>query len=158
MIWKIVILFILMIYIGFDYGRTVIENRRLKRNIMEQDDRCTPLRYIMVGTQGSSYITDLAMKSVNAHRAAGVGIKNYEDDNENGYMKVVFDNEDELLVYKYEKAQIASLTKHEINNYEHKLFLACELPIGAERAIVQQLGLMDYMVNIGICSEKSGGK
>lgn len=32
------------------------------------------------------------------------------------------------------------------------------LPEGAERAVIKQLDLVDYMVNIGICSERSGDK
>jgi hypothetical protein len=112
----------------------------------------------MIGTQGTPYITDLAMMSIKAHSTVDIGIKSYDDNADSGCMKVVFNNGDELIVYKYEKAQIVPLTKHEIDSYEHKLFFACELPVGAERAVVQQLGLVDYMINVGICSKKSGGK
>jgi len=50
------------------------------------------------------------------------------------------------------------LSPFERDNYEIKLFFDHKLPEGAERTIIKQLGLLDYMINIGICSEKSGGK
>lgn len=112
----------------------------------------------MVGAEGNNYIPELATLDVRAHTSAGIGVKSFIENQEQGYMKTVFENEDELIVYYYDKAQIVTLTQYEINNYSQKLFFDYKLPEGAERAVIKQLGLLDYMVNIGICSEKSGGK
>lgn len=73
-------------------------------------------------------------------------------------MKVWFENGDELIVYEYGVAQIQKLSKHEKKCFVHKIFFDYMLPEGAERAVIKQLDLVDYMVNIGICSERSGNK
>lgn len=154
--WIGLILVIALCYIGFDYGRLIVKNRFLQREYGQAPYE--PTRYIMIGAKGSQYIQDLSMLDVTAHTAAGIGVMYLEDKKNEGYAKTVFENGDELIVYCYDKAQIAPLTKREINGYKHKIFFDYKLPEGAERAIIKQLGLLDYMVNIGICSEKSGGK
>ena len=154
--WIIMILVALLIYIGFDYGRLTLKSRRQQKECNQA--LYEPTRYIMVGAKGSQYIQDLSMLDVKAHAAVGIGVMHLEDRENEGYVKTVFENGDELIVYCYDKAQIAPLTKREINEYRHKIFFDYMLPEVAERAIIKQLGLLDYMVNIGICSEKSGGK
>ena len=155
--WMIGFLVALLMYIGFDYGRLMLKNRRLQQSVFEFEDY-TPIRYIMIGATHGKYIGELATLDVKAHTSAGIGIKEYVEDTEHGYVKTVFENKDELIVYDYDKAQITALTQKELNDYAHKLFFDYKLPEGAERAIIKQLGLIGYMVNIGICSEKSGGK
>ena len=154
--WIGLILVIALFYIGFDYGRLIVKNRRLQEECGQAPYE--PTRYIMIGAKGSQHIQDLSMLDVTAHTAIGIGVMYLEDRKNEGYAKTIFENGDELIVYCYEKAQIAPLTKREINDYKHKIFFDYKLPEGAERAIIKQLGLLDYMVNIGICSEKSGGK
>ena len=159
--WIGIIMILALIYIGVDYGRLVVKSRRL-----EQESETTfeftpylPTRYIMIDANESQYITDLVTMDVKAHLQAGISIKYSEENKDKGILlKTIFENGDELIVYDYNNAQIAPLTKQEINNYSQKLFFDYKLPKGAERAIIEQLGLVDYMVNIGICSEKSGGK
>lgn len=155
--WLWILLIALLVYIGVDHGRLIVKVRRLQQELGEEEDY-TPVRYIMVGADGSKYIADLAAMDIKAHKEAGISVKMFMDNAKQGITKVVFDNRDELIVYNYEKAQIAPLTKREVKDYAQKIFFDYKLPEGAERAIIQQLGLLDYMVNIGICSEKSGGK
>ena len=155
--WLWILLIAILMYIGVDYGRLIFKVRRLQQELGEEEDY-TPVRYIMVGTNESKYIADLAALDIKAHKEVGIGIKVFTDNAKQGVTKVGFDNGDELIVYNYEKAQIAPLTKREVKDYAQKIFFDYRLPEGAERAIIQQLGLLDYMVNIGICSEKSGGK
>lgn len=155
--WLWILLIVVLIYIGVDYGRLIFKVRRLQQEA-EVEVEYTPTRYIMIGSDKSQYITDLAMMDIQAHKDANIDIKIFVDNAEQGTTKVGFDNGDELIVYNYEKAQIAPLTQNEVRDYAQKIFFDYKLPEGAERAIIQQLGLLDYMVNIGICSEKSGGK
>jgi hypothetical protein len=58
----------------------------------------------------------------------------------------------------YDKTQLERLSNDERDGYEIKIFFDHKLPKGAERAVIEQLGLTDYMVTIGICGKKSGGK
>lgn len=155
--WQFIILIMLLVYIGFDYGRLIAKNKHLQNGVLELENN-TPTRYIMVGARDSQYITYLATLDIDAHAQAGVLVKYSEENKEKGIQKIVFENDDELIVYDYENAQVIPLTKKEINDYSQKIFFDYRLPDGAERAIIKQLGLLDYMVNIGICSEKSGGK
>lgn len=158
MTWIWLFLVVLLIYIGFDYGRLIINNRRLQNYVGEEDTKYTPSRHIMFRSSEGFYISKLAKMSLSAHQIADVGIKSYNEDQDGKYMKIVFDNKDELIVYEYGAMPIDRLSKQEIDNYEHKIFFDYKLPEGAERAIIEQLGLTNYMVNIGICSEKCGGK
>ena len=155
--WLWILLIAALAYIGFDYGRLIFKVRRLQQELGEEEDY-TPVRYIMVGVNESQYIADLATMDIKAHKEMGINVKVFMDNAKQGITKVVFENGDELIVYNYEKAQIAPLTKREVKDYAQKIFFDYKLPEGAERAVIKQLGLLDYMVNIGICSEKSGGK
>lgn len=158
--WLWILLIAILIFIGIDYGRLQVKYRRLIKEVSEDFEftEYVPQRYIMIGAKKSKYIADLASMDIKAHSKVGVGIKTWIEKAEKGYNKIIFDNADELIIYEYETAQIAQLTKHERDNYAQKIFFDYKLPEGAERAVIKQLGLLDYMVNIGICSEKSGGK
>ena len=103
------------------------------------------------------YISDLAVMCIEAHNKVGIGVKTFIS-TEN-FSQTYFENGDEVLIFDYENlSEIKALSKSEKEKYQHKFFFDYKLPEGAERAVIQQLGLLDYMVNIGICSEKSGGK
>ena len=110
----------------------------------------------MIKTKDGNYIDDLAQLDIDAHKAAGVEVGQIV--RKQGYTKTIFLNKDELVIYDYNEAQILPLTQLELNNYKQKIFFDYKLPKGAERAVIKQLGLLNYMVNIGICNEKSGGK
>ena len=112
----------------------------------------------MIGTKNSDVIADLSSLDIQAHKKAGIAIINQLVQPEKGFMKVWFGNGDELIVYEYGVAQIQKLSKHEKKCFVHKIFFDYMLPEGAERAVIKQLGLIDYMVNIGICSERSENK
>ena len=154
MFWIGLILVLLLIYIGIDYGRLMAKAWRQQTQI--DFEPYTPVRYIMIASEHAKHMMELYMLDVNAHSEAGINVK--VSIAQEGYSKIIFDNNDELIMYFYDKAPIDRLTQKEIDNYSHRVFFDYRLPEGAERAIIKQLGLLDYMVNIGICSEKSGGK
>ena len=140
-------------FVAIDHTRLWINNFRLHQFSISN----TPIRAIMVSMQESVYMKDIAYLFINARKREHIFIKSYQNEEETGYHKIVFDNNDELLLYDYEKADITALTKHEKQQYEQNLFLDYKLPPGAQCAIVEKLGLLDYMVKIGICTENSGG-
>ena len=159
MFWEGLFLFVILVYIGFNYGRLIIENRRLSSLQTEQGIEFTPYtptKYIMIGTKGATYIQELAQMDIKAHIKEGIGIKSVITTEEKTY--TYFENGDQLLVVNYDKTQLERLSNYERDSYKIKIFFDHKLPKGAERAVIGQLGLIDYMVNIGICSEKSGGK
>lgn len=159
MFWAGLLLFVILVYIGFDYGRLIIENRRLSMLQAESGIEFTPYiptKYIMIGTKGATYIQELAQMDIKAHTKAGIGIKSVITAEEK--IHTYFENGDQLLVVNYDKTQLERLSNDERDGYEIKIFFDHKLPKGAERAVIEQLGLMDYMVNIGICGKKSGGK
>lgn len=141
--------------IGFMYTSQSIENRKLKEQLNKEFEFTPyePVRYIMFSATGSEHIKQLARLDLNAHKAAGIEIdETYE---EQGCVVTRFKNGDELLVY-FEGAPISPLKRVDIDKYTHRIFFDCKLPKGAERAAIQKLGLINYMVNIGFCDEESG--
>ena len=112
----------------------------------------------MIASHEGHYITDLAKMVTKAHRDVDVGIRTDIINEEKGFVHTFFENGDELIVYDYDTAQINALSKLQKDKYAHRLFFDYKLPEGAVRAVIKKLDLLDYMVNIGICSEKSGGK
>ena len=145
---------LIAVFLGIEFASLFKENKELRESIINTE--YIPSRYIMIGAKRSGYIASLATMTMNAHNQAEIGIKCMVCKEEEGYMRTFFENGDELLVYQYEKAPIEPLKQHERDEFCNKIFIDYKLPQGAERAIIEQLGLMDYMVNIGICSEKGG--
>ena len=151
----LIVLIIGSIFIGFDYGRMLIKNRRLQVEFGDDSAPYTPIRNIMIMDNYCPYLMELATLCIKAHGDADIKITKYDSSQENnGVVKVYFDNDDELLVYQYGKAKIKELTSREKKNYANKIFLDYKLPEGAICAAIEQLGLLDYMVNIGICRDK----
>lgn len=153
MTWLWILLIGILIFIGIDYGRLVFKYQ-YNKILTPDEESYIPRRNIMIGVEGSSYIADLATMDIKAHKDANIDIKFFTDNKDIGCIKTVFENGDELIVYSYEKAKIIPLTQNEVDGYAQKLFFDYQLPEGAERAIIKQLGLLGYMVNIGICGEK----
>lgn len=156
-IWLGILMLLGLLYIGIEYGCLLRENKRLREGVQEIDEY-TPVRYIMIGAKGSSHIADLSITTVQAHSAVGVGIKCIYEKDEEKVVKTFFENGDELFIYQYGVAPIDALSKGQIDGFINRIFFDYNLPQGAERAVIEQLGLVDYMVNIGICSEKGGKK
>lgn len=150
--WILLLMIIGLIYLGIDYGRLLYKIKQ--DNLPWQIN--FPHRNIFISAKNSDAILHLKEMDIEAHQIAEVGISKRE--NKLGLEKIYYENNDELWSYCYEDAQIGALTPIEINNYKIKIFFDNELPDGAIRAVIKDLGLTDYMVNIGICSEKSGGK
>ena len=153
-----IMLIFILCYLGFDYGRLLVKNKALKDQLIESIDPSAvyPTRYILVKSREGSYMDDLAQSIEKGHKKANIKQKTIVS--ENGLNKIVFENDDELLLYTIGEAPIVALTPYELDNYTQNLLFDYKLPQGAERAIIQQLRLTDYMINIGICTEKSGGK
>ena len=141
-------------FIAIDHIRLQINNFRLHQFSISN----APIRAIMVSMQESAYMRDKVHLFINVRKRHHIFIKSYQNEEEAGYHKIVFDNDDELLLYDYEKAKIIALTEYEKQRYEQNLFLDYKLPPGAQRAIVEKLGLLDYMIKVGICTENNGGK
>lgn len=152
--WLWILFIIALGYIGFDYGRLILKDRRNRLDY--EFEPYTPIRNIMISSEKSSHVLDLYTMCVQAHTEAAIDVVSSVI--QDGYSKIIFENRDELILYFYDKAKINVLTATEIEDYSQKIFIDSNLPKGAERAVIEQLGLLDYMVNIGICSEKSGGK
>jgi hypothetical protein len=105
----------------------------------------------MFTAEADGHMQALCRLDILTHSAAGIEVCRKEI--QEGYQKIVFENGDELLIYEYEKAPILPLTQQEVSHYRQRLFFDHKLPIGAERAIIEQLGLVNFMIDIGICRE-----
>ena len=152
-VWLMITILGGLCFIAIDHIRLQINNFRLHQFSISD----APIRAIMVSMQESAYMKNIVHLFINARKRQHIFIKSYQSEEETGYLKVIFDNDDELLLYNYEKANIIALTENEKQQYEQNLFLDYKLPPGAQCAIVEKLGLLDYMIKVGICTENSGG-
>lgn len=148
-----IFIIIAIVVIMIDYTRLLLRNRELEP-LAEIEAQFIPTCNIMVGAGGDSCIQELAMMCAKAHQDAGIGIRITGGSETDGYVMTVFDNGDQLIVYNYEKAQIEELSDFHKRNFAQKVFFDYKLPEGAIRATIEQLGLLDHVVNIGICRDK----
>lgn len=150
-----------LVFIGIDYGRLIAKSRRIEQELVEDIELnpYTPTRYIMICAESDSCLLDLAEMAVRAHLKSGIKVMLQTDQEKSrGCITTIFGNGDELIVYDYNIAKFEKLTKDERDNYAQRIFFDHKLPEGAERAIIEKLGLVDYMISVGICTKKSGGK
>lgn len=139
------------IWLGWSYGRMWLENKWLKGTV--SDDGYTPVRYIFFSANGSSHAADLAKKCFVSHKNNDIGLLQFDEKDK--CMKVIFANGDELILYD-EGAQINCLEKKEIDGYANKIFVDSKLPQGTERAIIKELGLLNYAVTFGVMTNDKG--
>ena len=144
----------MLLVLGVWHGKTLIDYKRLQDSC---GDNCiiSPNHIILLTLDQSKYMQDLAQRCIQARKKAHIQILKMQT-TEDGRQDILFENGDILSVITY-GAQIAPLNKRDIGRYTHRFFFDYKLPAGAERAIIKDLGLLDYVLDIGICTEKSGG-
>ena len=122
----------------------------------EPFDGSVAIRYLII-SKGNDYMTKLATTALRAHSDAHIGVKDYVQDSE-AIVHMIMDNKNEIIVWNYDKAPDYELKLRKLNKYAYKCFFDAELPKGTERAIIQKLGLMNYMISIGICDKDTGSE
>ena len=156
MSWMYGALIVLLCIIGGIFGWQVRENRALKEELEEVEERgYIPTRFIFYKRIDSKHLSEMQTLIFNSRAEAGF---EWTTENKAGYSITKFTNGDELMVFIEGAVEWAPLRKRQIEDYKIKIFLDNQLDKGAERALIEGLGLTDYMVQIGVCSEKNGGK
>lgn len=156
MSWMYGALIVLLCIIGGIFALQVRENRMLKEELEEfEGGGYTPTRFIFYKRIDSKYLSDMQTLIFNSRAEAGI---EWVTENKAGYSLTKFTNGDELMVFIDGTIEWAPLKKKQIEDYKIKIFIDNKLDKGAERALIEGLGLTDYMVQIGVCSEKNGGK
>ena len=156
MSWMYGVLIVLLCIIGGIFGWQVRENRVLKEELEEIEERgYIPTRFIFYKRIDSKYLSEMQALIFNSRAEAGF---EWTTENKAGYSITKFTNGDELMVFIEGAIEWAPLKKRQIEDYKIKIFLDNQLDKGAERALIEGLGLTDYMVQIGVCAEKNGGK
>jgi hypothetical protein len=61
------------------------------------------------------------------------------------------------MIYQY-GAQIRTLEPDDINSYVTRVFFDDRLPDSAFRASINELGLKNYLIGVGLCDQVKGGK
>lgn len=160
-VWLSIVLIVgCAIYIAWSYTKLWLENEQLKSEVNYDTNEIngdTAIRYILVGAKDSEYMTKLATTALRAHTEAHISIKKYEQDSE-AIVHIVMDNKNEIIVWNYDKAPDYELKLPKLDKYAYKCFFDIKLPEGTERAIIQKLGLMNYMISIGICDKDTGSE
>ena len=146
----------LLVIIGFIFGKMVIENRKIKEDYEDMcDTRYSEVRYLILMSPESPYMRHLVSTVINGHAIAGYEIKKKKQ--EGGCEKYIFENGDEMWLF-YDMAAIKPLSQHQATQWFNRILIDYKLPIGAERAFIHQLGLDDFLIQLGVCTEKSGGE
>lgn len=159
--WLIIMLIICGgIWIAWTYTKMWLDNQALKEELGDTTEftQFTPTRYIMLSAQGSMYMTELMTTAMRAHSDGEAHIKNYEVENDSNLIKIKYENGNEIIWLNCDKAPIDTIKLSHRDDYAYKLFVDHKLPEGTARALIEYLGLVDYMVSLGICSKSSGGK
>lgn len=151
MIIQGLIAIIALIFLAVDHTRILIENKRLWSYI--QQEEATRSRNIYIKTKEEDDLIDhlIAVNMEAYDQVQATIVKRYQN---NDYLFIEYDNGDQIIVAQY-GARIGAFPQNSIGNYSHRIFFDYKLPDGAIRAVIKDLGLTDYMIQIGICTERS---
>ena len=146
------ILIAALVFLAIDHTRIIIENRRLWKYIEQEE--ATRSRNIYIKTKEEDDLIDhLVAVNMEAYdQVQATIVKRYWN---HGCLFVEYDNGDQIIVAQY-GARIGAFPQNSIGNYSHRIFFDYKLPDGAISAVIKDLGLTDYMIQIGICTERSG--
>ena len=152
MIYSIVIIIGLVILLVL-HTQTLLENKRLWSYIQPDEVVCS--RHIYVTVDRGGYMDYLIRLDLEAHDQMKIGV--LSQNTCNGVTTISYDNGDESIIIKYGEAKINKLIEYNIDHYSHRVFFDHKLPDSAFRAVIDSLGLKDYMIGVGICTERSVG-
>ena len=146
------ILIAALVFLAIDHARIIIENKRLWTYI--EQDEATRSRNIYIKTKEEDDLIDhLVSVNMEAYdQVQATIVKRYWN---NGCLFVEYDTGDQIIVAQY-GARLGAFPQNSIGNYSHRIFFDYKLPSGAISAVIKDLGLTDYMIQIGICTERSG--
>lgn len=148
------------IWVAWSYTKMWFDNKALRQELGDTVEftQFTPTRYIMLSAQGGAYMMELLSTAMRAHSDGEAHIKSYDIADDNSLIKIKYENGNEIIWLNCDKAPIDVITLTHSDDYAYKLFVDHKLPEGTARALIEHLGLVDYMVSLGICSKSSGGK
>lgn len=147
--WTLIsIIALCLFYLVFDYTRLWLRVKKNEEQVFEFAPY-EPKRYIFYGAKDSS-VEYLMEKSIIAHKQGEDEIEIAYRNNRRKY--ILFESGDEIIFYE-EGAKIKRLDKDEINNFANRVFVDYKQPEGAIRALIEDLGLRNYMFGFGICDE-----
>ena len=152
MSWLWIILVLALVYIGIDYGRLMVKLRRIEA---PEFMSYIPQRLMFFAAPDSRHMMELYELAVRSRMEAADNVRMTA--NNDGAIYTIFESGDELRFYTGE-AKIKKLDQHEINDFVNHVFADYELPSSHYRAIIEELGLRNYMIHFGICDESQGEK
>ena len=138
-----------LVIIGVMYGSMWKENKALKGEF-EQKYAYNPSRAIFICAGRSRHMMKLMGACTQAHLDADVKVQ------ERQLYTVLYENGDEVWCLT-DGAQINALTQEQVAEKRTRVFFDSALPDSAIRAWITQLGLMNYMIEFGICDENCFG-
>lgn len=141
-----------LIFIVVHHTQLLVENRRLMKCI--EKNVSIKSRHIYVMIDDSQYMEKIINFDMEAHDQIMVGIISRFSCN--GITSIEYGNGDQIVIVKYNGKRLQSLPIDTIGDYAHRVFFDYRLPDSAFSATINDLGLTDYMIRVGICTERSG--
>lgn len=140
---------LLMIYIGFTYAQMLIENKVLREELGETDQK--NIKNIFICKKDSEYIKKLVTANIDANIKAGAQVKS--KDFRVGMERIEFNNKTEIIIFYGDNIKVDKFKKHELASCTIRVFFDYKMPDSAIRAYLDGLGLRNYIVGFGICDE-----
>ena len=141
-----------LIFLALHHTRLLIENKRLWTCVEKNTD--TRARNIYVMIDDSQYMEKLINLDMEVHDQMMIGIKNRFSCH--GFASIEYENGDQIMVIKYSGQRLQKLPAETISNHAHRIFFDYRLPDSVFNATINDLGLTDYMIRVGVCTERSG--
>ena len=136
----------------------LIDYKRLEEEYEDALDETPCSTQVFIYQPGSMHMINLIALAVSARTKIGITVMNQRLDHEEKSLVMYFDNGDVIKTFVYGK-KTEPFSEYELSTTRARVFFDAKLPKEAIGAICQELGLQNYVVEIGICDENSiGGK
>lgn len=156
--WQYIAAYIIIIGLMFvAVHHTIIlwQNKTLKAFIQQQQQEASiPIYFITVCNQTVDYMYKLAALTLGAHQRAKIRVTETYD--QGGICRTSFENGNELVLIDYSQDIDWKMIRDILQtpDKEIKIFFDYKLPVGAERAVIENLDLFDKAITFGYCTEK----
>ena len=148
--WALIVLAVALLVIAFEYTRKVLQLRTSQMYLREYEAEISgPSIKIFLSNGMKKSVGGLFKAAYKAHTCEN--IKPICVISNNTEIKTIFENNDILWMVDYSDYHFEKLKQ---DNTPVELFVDSSLPGDSAKRAIDELGLRNYMLRIGICDEK----
>ena len=148
--WALIALAVALMVIAFEYTRKILQLRTARMYLQEYEAEISgPSIKIFLSNGMNKSVGGLFKAAYKAHTREN--IKTVCVISNNTEIKTIFENNDILWLVDYSEYKFEKLKQ---SDTPVELFVDSELPADSAKRAIDELGLRNYMIRIGICDEK----